>query len=65
MEKEDGSVFYLDDGTEVDSERSDKPALCRSCRMAGDPDEEILCDLTRSTQQGEEDFLCGTYRPQA
>ena len=26
-------------------------------------EEEILCDLTRSDQQGEDEFICGVYEP--
>ena len=53
--------FYNDDGTEVNPDLLPKPSLCISCRKDGLRNEEILCDLNRMDQQGEEEFQCGVY----
>ena len=55
--------FFNDDGTEVNPDLIPKPSLCISCRKDGLPDEEILCNLNRMDQQGEEEFVCGAYEP--
>jgi hypothetical protein len=53
--------FYNDDGTEVNPDLIPKPSLCISCRKDGIRNEEILCDLTRMDQQGEDEFICDAY----
>ena len=58
---EDIPKFYDDDGTEVNPDLIPKPSLCISCKKDEIPSEEILCDLTRMAQQGEEEFICGAY----
>lgn len=50
--------YYLDDGTEVNPELVKKPSLCIICKNDSDPDEEILCTLTRIDQQDEDEFRC-------
>jgi len=61
-EKMDG--FFLDDGTRVDPNLIDIPGLCVTCSKNDDPNEEILCTLTRIDQQGEAEFICHAYSPQ-
>ena len=65
MKKEDVTGYFRDDGSRIDPERITRPTLCGSCLLDGNPEEEILCTLTRADQEGEEDFLCGSYRPRA
>ena len=61
---EDIPKFYDDDGTEVNSDLIPKPSLCITCKkdeLSGK--ENILCDLNRMDQQGEDEFICGAYEP--
>ncbi len=53
--------FYDDDGTEVNPDLIPKPSLCISCRKDEIPGEEILCNLNRMDQQGDDEFICGAY----
>ena len=55
--------FFHDDGTEVNPDLLPKPSLCISCRKDGLPNEEILCNLNRMDQQGNEEFKCEAYEP--
>jgi len=57
--------FYDDDGTEVNPNLIAKPSLCASCAKDDDPNEEPRCALNRFNQQGDEDFQCDAYVPQA
>ena len=55
--------FYKDDGTEINPELVPKPSLCVTCKKDDDPNEEILCMLNRTDQQGETEFICYAYEP--
>ena len=55
--------YYNDDGTEFNPDLIPMPALCVSCSKRDDPEEEVLCNLTRADEQGEEIFLCFAYEP--
>ncbi len=55
--------FFRDDGTEINPDVIAKPSLCVSCRKDGDPNEGILCTLTRADQQGEGEFECFAFEP--
>ena len=55
--------FYNDDGEEVNPDLIPKPSLCISCKKDELPGEEILCNLNRMDQQGEEEFKCYAYEP--
>lgn len=58
------SHYYDDDGNELNPDLISKPSLCVSCaKDNGDPEEEILCNLTRLDQQDEDDFQCEAYEP--
>lgn len=62
--------YYYDDGTEFNLDQISKPDLCLKCRKNNknniqDGDEEILCNLTRADQAGEEDFQCHGFKPAA
>ena len=52
---------YDDDGNEIDMASIAIPDLCKSCEKLLDPNEEILCGLTRLDQQGSNDFKCYAY----
>ncbi len=54
MKEEKSSGFFHDDGTAINPYLIRKPGLCITCRKDDDPQEEILCTLTRADQQGEE-----------
>ena len=61
---EDIPKFYNDDGTEVNPDLIPKPSLCITCKkdeLSGK--ENILCDLNRKDQQGNDEFICGAYEP--
>jgi len=56
------SGFFRDDGSRIDPELVPKPVLCETCRRDGLDEEEImLCILTRSDQEDEENFECASY----
>ncbi len=56
------SKFYNDDGSEFNPDLIPKPSLCISCKKDGLLEkEEILCNLTRADQQGEDEFECEAY----
>lgn len=62
--KMDDSIpkYFDDDRTEVNPDLVLKPDLCITCKkddQAGK--EEILCNLTRADQQGEDEFYCEAY----
>ncbi|MEI6061596.1 MAG: hypothetical protein WCR72_12870 [Bacteroidota bacterium] len=56
------SGFFNDDGTEINIDLVKKPNLCISCMNDNDPDEEILCILTRSDQEENKEFVCYAYK---
>ena len=58
---EDIPKFYDDDGTEVNPNLIPKPSLCITLKKDGLRDEEILCNLNRMGQLGENEFICGAY----
>ena len=53
--------FFRDDGTEINPELITKPSLCVTCRKDNNPDEEVLCILTRADQEDEAEFRCFGY----
>ena len=61
MEDQPKWGFFHDDGTPINPDLIVKPSLCVSCRKDGDPDEEILCILTRADQEGEPEFRCFAF----
>lgn len=54
--------FFGDDGYEIKTDLIKKPSLCISCIHDDDPNEEILCTLTRIDQKDEEEFICFAYK---
>jgi hypothetical protein len=60
----ESSGFFRDNGTMIDPAQVIRPALCETCSNDGSSeDEEILCVLTRSDQEGEGEFKCFSYKP--
>jgi len=53
--------FYDDDGNEYNPDLHPLPSLCLSCKKKDDPSEEIVCNLTRMDQLGENEFICYAY----
>ena len=62
MKPDEMEGFFDDDGYEINIDLIQKPALCLTCVHDNDPDEEILCILTRSDQQEELEFICFGYK---
>ena len=59
---EDIPKFFNDDGSENNPDLIQKPSLCISCKRDElSEKEEILCNLTRADQQGEDKFICEAY----
>ncbi len=54
--------FFDDKGYKINSELINKPSLCITCINDNDPDQEILCNLTRNDQSDAEEFKCQAYR---
>lgn len=54
--------FFDDDGTEINPELVPKPSLCVTCQHDDDPEQEVLCTLTRMDQQDDEQFICHAYK---
>jgi len=55
-----GQCFF-DDGTEYNPDLNPKPGLCLTCKKDEDQKEEILCDMNRMDQHGENEFICFAY----
>ena len=53
--------YFDDDGTEVNPDLFPKPQLCLSCKLNEDPNEELVCNLTRLDQRNEQEFKCFGY----
>jgi hypothetical protein len=54
--------FFTDDGHEINMDLIKKPSLCISCVHNDDPNEEMLCNLTRHDQQDSKEFICFAYK---
>ena len=53
--------YFDDEGNELNPDLHPKPAMCLSCQKNNDSSEEILCNLNRLDQLGEDDFKCYSY----
>ena len=63
MDEQEGK-YLDDDGSEINPDLISKPDLCITCKkneLSGE--DEILCNLTRADQQGQDEFICETYEP--
>ena len=54
--------FFDDDGYEINTDLIKKPSLCVICFNDGDPNEELLCNMTRYDQKDEPDFKCFAFK---
>ena len=54
--------YYDDDGNKLNPNLFPLPQLCLSCKKKDDPNEEILCNLTRLAQIGAIEFICHAYK---
>jgi hypothetical protein len=54
--------FFDDDGYEINTDLIKKPGLCISCVNDNDPNEELLCNMTRYDQKYDTDFKCFAYK---
>ena len=56
--------YFDDEGNEINPNLISKPDLCITCKKNGlSGEEEILCNLTRADQQGQDEFVCDAYEP--
>jgi len=53
--------YFDDDGNELNPDLFPMPTLCLSCKKKDDKKEEVVCNLTRMDQNGEEEFICFAY----
>jgi len=54
--------IFDDDGYEINADLIKKPGLCMTCLHDNDLNEEMLCNMTRFDQQGEQKFKCLAYK---
>ncbi len=54
--------IFDDDGYEINTDLIKKPSLCLTCINYDNPDEEMLCDMTRYDQRDEKEFKCYAYK---
>lgn len=54
--------FFDDDGHEINADLIKKPGLCVTCLYDNDPNEEMLCNMTRYDQQDDKEFKCFAYK---
>lgn len=54
--------FFDDDGYEINNELIKKPSLCLTCVHDDNPNEELICNMTRFDQQEEKEFNCFAYK---
>lgn len=57
--------FFDDDGYEINADLLKKPGLCITCIHDHDPNEEILCNMTRNDQKNDKEFNCFAYKKSA
>ena len=60
-EGEDYGGYCDDNGDELNPDLFPKPNLCLSCTKDADPNELILCNLTRLDQRDDSEFICYAY----
>ena len=54
-------MYFDDDGNEINPALIPMPELCLNCEKKDNPDEEILCNLTRFDQRDDEEFICFAF----
>jgi hypothetical protein len=60
---DDRGRYVDDEGKELNPDLVPKPSWCLSCAKDdnGDPEEEVLCHLSRLDRQEEPEFRCYAY----
>ena len=53
--------FFDDDGYEINSDLIKKPSLCLICKNDDNPDEVLLCNMTRYDQKDDNEFKCFAF----
>ncbi|MEB2784247.1 hypothetical protein [Algoriphagus persicinus] len=53
--------FFDDDGYQINSDMIKKPFLCLICRNNDNPDEEMVCNMTRYDQKDAGEFKCFAF----
>ncbi len=53
--------FFTDDGYQVNLDLIKKPSLCLICKNNDNPEEEILCNMTRYDQKDDDEFQCFAF----
>jgi hypothetical protein len=53
--------FFDDDGYEINSDLIKKPSLCLICKNNDNPDQEMLCNMTRYDQKDDTEFKCFAF----
>jgi hypothetical protein len=61
MDKTKIAGYFDDDGYEINMDLVPKPSLCLTCQNDDNPDEEVLCNLTRADQKDSTNFECFAY----
>jgi hypothetical protein len=54
--------FFDDDGYEVNAELIKKPSLCLTCVNNDNPNDEMLCNMTRYDQKDDNEFECFAFK---
>jgi hypothetical protein len=53
--------FFDDDGYEINTDLIIKPNMCLTCVNDDNPNEELLCNMTRYDQKDDLEFICFGY----
>ena len=56
------SGYFDDDGNKLNPELVVKPSLCILCANDDDPNQKVMCTLTRFDQTEDGDFSCSAFR---
>ncbi|MCX6233550.1 MAG: hypothetical protein NT175_02350 [Bacteroidetes bacterium] len=62
MDKTQIAGFFDDEGYEINTELIKKPSLCLTCINDEDPNEEMICIMTRYDQRANKEFKCFAYK---
>ena len=54
--------FFDDDGYKINTDLIKKPSLCLTCVKDDDPNEEMLCNMTRYDQKDNSEFKCFAFK---
>ncbi len=53
--------YFDDDGNPLNPDLVPTPGLCLVCKKHYDPNEEILCMLTKLDQKDQKEFICYAF----